>query len=285
MLHSIPVGLCLALALTAAEPVRLTTDGRLKQDLVFPPGGEFLVFTEYESPTLMSLMRLKLADGSIERLHPKAATNEFELAFSRDGRYEVFVQNRANLNLKLVIRDTKENKDAVYDPGGGFSGMRHPTFARDSSRVVFSMPAPGGQQLLSVNLAAEDKKVLTSWAGITNWPGFSPDGQRLVFGSSQDGDFEIYTSAADLSDVKRLTQSAGRDQRPRWSPDGKRLSFTSARDGNDEIYVMQADGSGVKRLTNHAERDDYSAWHPDGRRLAIVSERQGKVDVYLIDVE
>src|SRR5205085_2343020 len=108
-----------------------------------------IVYTVQETPTLMSLMRLKLADRSVERLFPQATTNEFEAAFSPDGRYCAFVQSRGNLNLKLVIRDLKENRDAVFDPGGGFAGMRHPSIAPDTNSVVFSMPRTPGQLLYS----------------------------------------------------------------------------------------------------------------------------------------
>jgi TolB protein len=263
--------------------VRLTHDGRMKMDPVFVRGGDEIVFTVQEVATRLSLVRLKLADGSVERLHPQAQTSEFEAGFSPDGRYYAFVQNRGNLNLKLVIRDTQRNKEAVFDPGGGFAGMRKPTIAPDGSRVVFSIPSPTGQQVDAVNLAGQDRTNLTQ-GGLNNWPAFAPDGRHIAFGSSRDGDFEIYVMNADGSGVRRLTHSPGLDMRPAWSPDGRRLAFTSNRSGRYEICVMNADGSGVRRLSNQAERDDYAAWHPNGRQLVIVSERQGRSDLYLVDV-
>ena len=226
---------------------------------------------------------LKVANGSTERLHPEATTAEFEATFTPDGRSYAFIQSRANLNLKLVIRDTKQGKDAVFDPGGGFASMSRPSIAPDGSRIVFSIPGNNGQQLHSVNAQGQDRKPLTQ-ASLNNWPAFSPDGKHIAFASSRDGDFEIYAMNADGAKVRRLTKSPGLDMRPAWSPDGKQLAFTSNRDGNYEIYVMNADGTNVRRATNHPERDDYAAWHPDGKRLAIVSERSGKFDLYLVDV-
>src|SRR5262249_40503396 len=171
---------------------RLTTDGKFKTDPVFIKDGTEIVYTVQETPTQLSLMRLKLADRSVERLFPQATTNEFEATFSADGRYCVYVQSRGNLNLKLVIRDLKEDRDAVFDPGGGFAGMRHPSVALDNSRVLFSIPANNGQQIQSINIKGEDRKSLTT-TGINHWPSYSPDGKRIAFGSSRDGAFEIST--------------------------------------------------------------------------------------------
>src|SRR4051794_30950847 len=107
--------------MSSSEPglpreVRLTTDGRTKADPVFVRGGAEVVFSVLESPTQLRLMRLKLADGTVAPLHPAATTAEFEAAFTPDGRFYAYVQSRGNLNLKLVIRDTKLNREAVFDP-------------------------------------------------------------------------------------------------------------------------------------------------------------------------
>ncbi|MBI3410615.1 MAG: DUF1553 domain-containing protein [Planctomycetes bacterium] len=228
-------------------------------------------------------MRLKLADGSVQKLHPDATTAEFEAAFSADGRFYAYVQSRGNLNLKLVIRDTKADKDAVYDPGNGFAGMHRPSFTPDGGRVFFHFPTASGTQIFSVNNQGQDRKEL-SGPGMNSWPAVSPDGKQIAFSSIRDGDFEIYVMNVDGSNVRRLTKSPGIDTRPAWSPDGKRIAFTSNRDNNFEIYVIDTDGANVRRVTSHPERDDYAAWHPDGRRLVMVSERNGKHDLYLVDV-
>lgn len=268
-----------------ADPAlrRLTTDGRLKFDPLFIKGGAEIIYTVLDTPTQTSLMRLKMEDLSTERLHPQATTSEFEPAFSADGRYYTFVQNRANLNLKLIIRDALENKDALYDPGGGFAGMRHPTIAPDNSRIVFSMANASGQQLFSVSMDGKNLKELTK-TSLNHWPAFSPDGKYLAFGSSREGDFDIYIMDAGGSGVQRVTHSRGLDMRPDWSPDGKRLAFTSNRDGNYYIYVIDSDGRNTRRITHNGERDDFPSWHPDGKRLVFIGERSGRTDLYLVDL-
>lgn len=268
----------------AGEPVRLTHDGRLKMDPVFIRGGEELVFTVLESESQTSLMRLKLADGGVSRLRPDASTSEFEPAFSADGRHCAFVQSRGNLNLLLVIQDTVAGKDHIFDPGGGFNGMRRPTIAGEAGWVAFAMPGPGGEQIFRVNLQATGREQLTEGEAMNMTPAYSPDGQRIAFSSSRDDDFEIHVMDADGKNVRRLTHRKGRDLRPSWSPDGRQTAFTGYADGNEELFVMNADGAALRRVTNHPERDDYPAWHPDGRRLVALCERHGQFDLYLLDV-
>ena len=273
-----------AAALHAAEPQRLTRDGRLKMDPVFVNQGQAIVYTVLESPTQTVLNRLRLADGAEERLHPKATTAEFEAAFSADDRYCAYVQSRGNLSLRLVIHDTRDDKEQTLEPRGGFSGLRHPSISLAAGRVTFSIPAAGGEQIVSTDVEAKNRQELTQGESLNFWPSYSPDGRSIAFGSSRDGDFDIYVMNADGGDVRRLTDSPGRDMRPTWSPDGRRLAFTSVRDGNPEIYVMNTDGTGHVRVTSDPEQDDYACWHPDGRRLVFVGERSGKFDLYLAEV-
>jgi TolB protein len=263
--------------------VRLTTDGRLKMDPVFVKGGEEIVFTVQESPALWCLMRLRLSDGSLERLHPAAKTAELEPSFSADGRTYVFVQSQGNLSLKMIIRDSKTNKDAIFDPGGGFAGVRRPSMSPRGDRVAFAIPAANGQVIASVDSQGKDRRTLIQ-GGVNNWPAYSPDGRLIAFGSSREGDFDLYIMSSDGTGVRVLTRGPGLDCRPAWSPDGRRLAFTSNRDGNYEIYTIDADGSGLRRITRNDERDDYAAWHPDGKRLMFVGERAGKSDLYLVEV-
>jgi TolB protein len=268
---------------SSEREVRLTSDGHLKTDPVFTNAGREVVYSVQESPTQIALMRRKLPDGTPERLHPSATTSEFEATFSADGRFYAFIQSRGNLNLKLVIRDTKAGRDAVFDPGGGFASLRRPALAPDASRLVFSIPTATGQEIASVDKEGKDRRTVTQ-GGINNWPAWSPDGRHIVFSSSREGRFDLYVMAADGTGVRKLTRGEGMHLRPAWSPDGKRIAFTSNRDGNYEIYVINSDGAGLRRVTHNEERDDYAAWHPDGKRLVIVGERAGRFDLYLVEV-
>lgn len=268
----------------AGEPVRLTTDGRVKFTPYFMNSGE-VVYVDFEKPELTIIKRLKLSDLSVAPLHKNVDKQELEPAFSRDGQHCVFVRATGTLSTGVVIRDEKNEADIEIPPEPGFCGYRCPVFAPDGKRVVFSFATGGRQDLYSVNREdGKDRQQLTKNAGVNNWPDFAPDGSRIVFGSTRDGNFELYVMNKDGSDVRRLTENPFQDLRPRYSPDGKKIAFTSSRDGNYEIYVMNSDGGNVRRVTYHEERDDYAVWHPDGNRLVVVSERNGSHDLYLIDL-
>jgi len=269
---------------SAGEPVRLTRDGKLKQGPVFADTtGQAIYYSVLQRPSQLRLARLSPLNGTTTEVHPAETRSEFEPAISSDGRFISYVQNRGNLSLALVIEDTQGSQSAEVPPGGGFSGMHCPTFSPDSTRILFSYPEDGRQQIFAVDLQGKNRTKIIDSVGVNNWPCFAPDGQQIVFSSSRDDDFEIYSAKSDGTAVKRLTDSPRQDIRPRYSPDGKRIAFTSNRDGNYEIYVMNQDGSNVVRVTDHPEQDDYPTWHPDGKHLVVVSERQGQFDLYQID--
>ena len=67
--------------------------------------------------------------------------------------------------MVLVIQDTQEKKDTVFQPRESRATARNPSFAPDGSRVVFSLSDIGGHQIASVNPQGEDLKYLTKAAG------------------------------------------------------------------------------------------------------------------------
>ena len=207
-LQAVVFGGILTSPLPAAEPIRLTADGGAKSDPAFVAKGEEIVFTSLDLPTLLTLKRLKVADKTVERLHPSAATSEYESTHTPDDGFYAFIQSRGNLNMRLVIRETKTGKENVFDAGGGFASVRRPTFHPGGERVAFAIPAPTGQEIASVNREGKDRKQLAS-GGINSWPAYSPDGKRLLFSSSRDGDFDLFTANADGTQPKRVLKLPG----------------------------------------------------------------------------
>ena len=273
-----------SLPAATATPVRLTTDGALKLSPVFADGGESVIFSTHDEPTRVSLVRLRLADGTRERVDDTLAAHQFDADVTADGRYLCFALTLTSPQTLLVIRDLQSGTEARFAPVDSRATVRGPRFTPDARRVVFTLSDNGGQQIAAVDIDGQNLRKLTESSGTNAWPAVSPDGRQIAFSSSRGGSFNLYVMNADGGDIRRLTDHPLRDMRPAWSPDGERIAFASARDGNLEIYVMRADGSDVRRLTDHPDRDDFPVWHPDGRRLLVISERDGDSDLYLMDV-
>ena len=269
----------------AAEPTRLTGDGRLKFSPTFEPDGKAIVYVELEKPTLLRLMRLELATKKTSPLHAAPTASEFEPSWSRESPVYAFAKLKGVLSIAICIRNQQTGVEVEIPPAAGFSGLRSPAVSGDGKRVAYIFPDGGGQRLMSAAGDGSDRRELADASSFNNWPDFSPDGKQLVFSSTRDGNYELYVMSSEGGAARRLTDSPFQDIRPRFSPSGKQIAFTSHRDGNAELYLMDQDGANVRRLTDHGERDDYPAWHPTGDKLAVICERGGKHDVYLIPVE
>lgn len=276
------IGVCLLTApLTAAEPQRLTTDGQRKLAPRFLPDGKTVIYAAYTQPTRVTLQKLDLDTGTAAPLYPDGSAHQFDPDISADGRYHVYGRSMGSPQIALVIKDTKEDREALFTPEGARSTARGPRISPDQSRVIFTISAPGGQQIASVNMQGQDLQKLTESEGINCWPAISPDGKRIAFCSSRSGNLELYVMQTDGSEVRQLTATSQREMRPAWSPDGRRIAFVSLRDGNHEIYIADADGENVVRITDDPDLDDWPAWHPDGQKLLTVSQRGGRFDLYV----
>lgn len=269
----------------AAEPHRLTNDGRVKRNPVYMGSDSpELLYAVLERPAQLRLMKFNLQTNISSPLHPDERRSEFDPDVSRDGRWLTFVQSRGNLSLALVSQDLKENRQFEVGPAGGFSGLHSPAIAPDNSRIVYSFPDQGRQHLLTCTIECKDAKRLIDTDGVNNWPSFSPEGRELCYSSTRDGNYDLYISLADGSNSRRLTNNPTQDIRPKWSPDGRRIAFVSNRDGNYELYTVRPDGSDLVRITSHPEQDNYPSWSPDSRHIIFVGERDGQHDLFKVSV-
>src|SRR5262249_46372517 len=133
-----------------AEPVRLTTDGTLKLAPVFLGQGDEVAYSTHEVPNLVSIVQLKLGEGSRRRLHPTVTAHQFAPAFPRDGRYHAFAMSANAPQMVLVIQDLQEKAEMTFRPRESRATARNPSIAPDGSRVAFSLSDVGGHQIASV---------------------------------------------------------------------------------------------------------------------------------------
>jgi Tol biopolymer transport system component len=266
---------------TAEPPKRVTTDGRMKQDLCFTHDSEELIYSVLKTAQLIKLQRLNLQTSEITDFHANASTNETQIDFSRDMKFYAFIRNDGNLHTSVQVQDIEAGEIYNLNPGGGFACVRALTVNPDGKSVVFAFPDNNGsQQLWQTDIQLQNKLAITNSDYLDAYPRFSPTGHHLAFASTRSGNFDIYRMAADGTAIIQLTDHPGIDTRPAWSPDGSKIAYTSLIQGNYEIFVMDADGSHQKQVTTNVGKDDFACWHPDGKRIFYVSEVKGKVDIY-----
>jgi TolB protein len=273
-------------AAVAAEPVRVTEDGRLKQRPVFSPNGEFVTFARHEADRIL-LYERNLATGEETRLTDGDGP-EFDAVYAPDGlsllyAFDRVSTNQGNMDVHRWTRESRESTN-VIDDGGKLTHEESPCWSPDGSRIAFTSTRDGNQELY-VSLPDGSEIVrLTSDPAIDAHPAWSPDGSQIAFATNRWGDLEIAVIAPDGSSLRRLTDSPGLDDYPAWSPDGTQLAWMSLRDGNAEIYLADRDGSRTRNLTNDPAIDNFPAWTPH-RGLGFISNRDGGYELYLWETE
>lgn len=278
------------------EPIRLTTDGRIKRDPVVWPDGKSVVYSTVTDEGFSRLMRLSLVDGSTVLFQPESNLPDRELCVSASGSVYAYIYVTTDGQRgRVIVKDTSRSATMTLEPGA--FGL-WPSLSPDGRRIAFTVDAgPIAAVDLSKLEGSATLKIEPKTAGAVTrlteegarygdlWPKYSPDGQRIVFSSRRDDDFEIYLMNADGTAQQRLTHSPGIDAHPAFAPDGERIAFTSNRDRNYEIYTMKLDGSDLKRITDNSGRDDFACWYPNGQRVVIVSQVDGRCDLYSISVQ
>jgi Tol biopolymer transport system component len=227
-------------------------------------------------------------DGTGQRQLTNAPSDEFDPAWSPDGKKIAFVRNDGgNRDIWVMNPDGSGQVRLTSDPASD----RFPNWSPDSSAIAFrSNRHPSTSfDIWKIRVDGSDVVRITSDSGLWGQslesdPAWSPDGRKIAFVSDRDGNREIYVANADGSSPRRLTDNPATDQFPAWSPDSAKIAFGTDRDGNDEIYVMSAsDGSGQTNLTADPAADRYPAWSQDGAKIAFRSSRAHSFDIFLMN--
>ena len=155
--------------------------------------------------------------------------------------------------------------------------------ASADATMVFAATHSAGNafELVAVNRAGQDVRVLKPFAPIMSWPTVSPDGRRLVYVQGAHDRTNMPTGLSKRSvwvhqveppsDI-RLTPEEGDYGMPAWFSSGDRVLITEALSpvGRYRLIALAPDGSGAQ---SQLADGCCAQVTPDGSRLAVRARR------------
>ena len=271
--------------LPAAEPVRLTSDGHLKQRPVWFPDNRQLVFARHDGSTIF-LYVLDTETGEERRLTDRDAP-EYDAVPAPDGRSLLLAFDEVSPNqgdIDIARWTIEGNKlDPLIVTGDKLSHEEWPSLSPDGKQIACTSTRDGNKELYVADADGKNSVRLTNDPAIDAHPAWSPDGKTIAFATDRWGGLEIALINPDGTNLQRLTVSPGFDDYPSFSPDGRHLAFTTNRSGNFDIAVMVLDSQRIIWTTADEAIDNFPSWAPDGR-LTYVSDRNGGFDIYTVQL-
>jgi Tol biopolymer transport system component len=209
------------------------------------------------------------ADGSDRRQLTTDPHYDKGPAVSPDGRYIVFMSNRAGA----------ENIWRMDIDGGNQTRLtsklieRAPFFSADGRWVLFASWESGKGTIWKIPFdGGQPEQVLTDLAFHA---ALSPDGRLLVY--TGPGKVAI-APWHELQDIKTLEERGGDYD---WLRTGRALSYLSGEVSN--LWLQPLDGTKPRQLTNFDSNSIWSyGWSRDGKQLAVARVRQTN-DVVVIN--
>lgn len=260
-----------------SQPVRLTRDGRRKEDLAWSPDGRRLACSYYHRPGRIGIGILD--EPGVEFRVLTTVPVERAPSWSPDGRRLAFVHvTLSGTDGELDIHAMNADGSGRAPLIGGKAFDNFPAWSPDGSRLAFTTTRDKTQEIYLADGEGKNLRRLTSDSTLKQYPRWLPDGKTLLYASNPDGNFDLYLLPTEGGERRRLTDHPATDTCPAVSPDGKRVAWASLRDDDFEIYVMGLDGSGVRRVAPHPGYDYSPAWR-DSKTLTWVTERFGRYEV------
>jgi eukaryotic-like serine/threonine-protein kinase len=247
---------------------RLTTSAVNEEGFrgfAFTPDGR-IVFSSFEGSE--SDIWIMNPDGSgRQRLTSDAYLDE-NPAVSPDGRYVVFISNRATggnvPNLWRMDIDGTNLKQLtnVFDVD--------PDISPDGHWVIYNSWTPSeGSALWKVPINGGDRVRVTDYH--TEHQSYSPDGQWIGFISNVNGQRNaIIPSSGGVKPIKEFTFPGFQYFQLRWTPDSKHLSFIGPPPDPSNIWLQPIETGEARPLTNFKSEYIYRhAWSRDGKTLGL----------------
>ncbi|MFO1093384.1 MAG: hypothetical protein U0992_08745 [Planctomycetaceae bacterium] len=285
-----PVGIALPFALLvvcaslpAAEPVRLTSDGLLKQRPVWFADNRQLVFARHEDSTIF--LYVLDTETKTERRLTNLTVPEYDAVPSPDGRTLLLAFDKVSPNQGDIDIGRWTIEGEKFEPlivtGDKLSHEEWPAVSPDGRRVAYTSTREGNQELYVADADGKNPVRLTQDPALDAHPAWSADGKWIAFATDRWEGLEIAVTAPDGTGLRRLTDSPGLDDYPAYSPDGKCLAFVTHRPGQLDVAVQDLASGQIVWTTGNDAIDSFPSWAPDGR-LTFVSDRDGGFEIYTV---
>jgi len=221
-------------------------------------------------------------DGDELTLMTETALDDYDPAWSPDGKQIVFVSNRdGNPELYRMNADGSDPFRLTNNPADD----SQPVWSPDGSQIAFVSWRDGNPELYLIDRNGENLKRLTENAARDFTPTWSPDSTQIAFLSDRDWDLNIFILTLESAQVRQLSYDTYiGSEGLSWSPDGQQLAYTGYESGSSELYLRDVQTNSETRLTNNAFNDLQPAWSGDGKYLTFVSAREGSYEIYIMSV-
>jgi Tol biopolymer transport system component/DNA-binding winged helix-turn-helix (wHTH) protein len=206
------------------------------------------------------------ADGKRQKQLTRNAQTDFMPVVTPDGRYIVFVSDRAGSGQ--IWRMDLEGGDLKQLTRG--KNDNFPSLSPDGRWVVYRSSTSGGPSLWKVSIDGGEPTQLSAASAARPW--VSPDGKWIACFSQdlKDGNFKVALIPF-VGGEPALVEGMEQPEffSLRWSPDSRALTYIATRQGVSNIWSKPIDGGPARQLTKFtADRIFRFAWSRDGKLLA-----------------
>ncbi|MDQ3257944.1 MAG: DPP IV N-terminal domain-containing protein, partial [Acidobacteriota bacterium] len=225
------------------------------------------------------------ADGTNQKQLTANAGQNLQPSASRDGRYIVFLSNRAKTGAFNIWRIDMDGGNPTQLTHG--SGEVQPSCSPDGRWVVYSQGGPetGPEKKTVWKVPIDGGEPVRLTNTPANGPAISPDGKLIACWYKQDAASPWKIALIPIEGgppVKTFNVTRTSNFRLRWTPDGQAISYINTRDGVSNIWSQPISGGGPpKQLTQFtSEQIEAFDWSAEGQ--LICSRGHNARDIVLI---
>ena len=264
----------------------LGPDGGEARLLVAPPGGIARVKAATTSGTLALLAPLHAgatdfaSDGELEKARKDAGVSALLFEGYPIRWWDHYLGPRESRLFAVEAPGDEAplaTPDDLTGPSSAALPEAHFDIAPDGSSVVTtwrrSVVGASGDDLVLIDRATGERRVLTDGHGWYNEPAFSPDGRSIAAWRSTDGSPEEAARGdlvlIDVATGEERVLAAELDRwpaAPLWAPDGTAILFTADDAGCVPIFRLDLADGRLTRLTTDAAYSDVCI-SPDGETV------------------